>query len=195
MNYEYERNPGRCSGECHHVAITDDLIFKAQEDARKMTKKMKGYATHENRIWNEREDEIGSLAQTGTIEYIRSLVGLEDAITDDGYYNEDSWGDQCDFIHRGQRVDVKGSPLFGDTGVVYPGSRFLISHHQQPKEVDHYLFVKVDQASQVLHLSGMMSYHKFWDLNQIFQSPRMKSPCNFVYARQLEPIRKWLYGV
>jgi hypothetical protein len=106
------------------------------------------------------------------------------------YFDKHVSGDEYDFKHREQTVDVKTS--LGNSNL---NGRCFVNHRQKDKKVDYYCFVKIDKERQEANIMGVISYEQFYRYAKYFDTPKMKSPAYGVLTDYLEPFRKFVYGI
>ncbi len=104
-----------------------------------------------------------------------------------------------DLKWRGQRVDVKTSPINESFDRVFANFNLLIHNKQSDyQEVDDYLFVKICTKRNLYWIIGLINKYQFWGLNQTPKEDwKMKDrECQFVRVEQLESqFRSWVFGV
>jgi len=180
-----------CIQQCCHYSISEDLIAQAEEEEALLAEQ-KGEVTIPTTIGlSDRFHFWGSLAQNGTFEYIRSLGITVDH--ESPYFSPDISHDEYDFMHRGKKVDVKGSPSKSDQ--VYPGSRFFV-RYDSPPQMHYYLFVKIDLENRIFHFPGIITRADMFGQLGKFETEGVKYPCRITEARNLSPLRNFrLWGV
>lgn len=171
------------------VPISEDLLERAKE-ALKQQPKYKS-----TKELNRYRDLYGYIGQFGVIEWIADLVFTPDH---EEYFTEDKKGDECDFVWRYEKCDVKASPTSKGYPKVYPKSRLLVK--DDTKKVDRLVFVKVNVSDRMMYIAGTISWQKFWGVPEEylegrakpFESKKVKHPCHYILAKDLSDFKKWV---
>lgn len=171
--------------------ISDDLLERAKEALKKQPK----YKS--TKELSKFRDLYGYIGQLGVVEWMNSL-GFE--VEHGEYFKDDKLGDDCDFVWRDEKCDVKASSTSKGYPIVYPKTRFLVK--DGTKEVDRFVFAKVNLPDKILLIAGTMSWYDFWGVPEEykkgiarpFESERIKHPCHFVLARELESFTNFVYA-
>lgn len=179
-----------CIPQCEHIEITQDLIDQAEIDAKNI-KQQKGANNKSTINMVNNHDIIGSIAQNVVFRYFEQNGIL---IEETPYFDKSIHKDKCDFEHRGLN-DVKGSPAKRGWKEIRPYTSFLLSDHQRAKKVDWYTFVRLDMDDRIAHIAGVISYQDFLDKSVEATFANLKSPCHYIEAKHLEPMRRYAFGI
>jgi hypothetical protein len=171
------------------VPFTDEFLEAAIKQQKMMHDKMEGFQSTIN--MNNDRDLLGFLGQASVVHKIREW-GYEPKFS--AYFNPALTGDDGDFEWRYEKCDVKASSVSKDFPKVYPNSRFLIKDKSEVKEVDRYVFCKVDIPKRVVLIAGCMNYNRFWRDSKPLESDKCKEPCHYVLAKDLDSFRKFIYA-
>lgn len=162
------------------IPITEKMIEQAREDSR-LIKEQKGKGNKTSIILTEDNDFLGSLAQNGVFKYLDSK-GVK--YTPSKFFDSSIHKDNCDFLMKGKKWDVKGSPTGGYT--IGPMSRYLVMLDDKEKIVDYYLFVKIDMDKKMLYIPGYIRYKEFWEEKGVVSThPNIKYPCWHVLGKDI----------
>jgi len=186
----------KCIRQCVHLKIDDDLIAQAFEDEKKMLDQ-KGKNNPTTLVLNKRMVFWGSIAHNGVFRKM-SEWGIEPEVKTP-FFDASIHQDEYDFMLRGLKYDIKGSPIgkFPDgtpITVVYPKSRVLIKDEEKNKPMDIYVFCKVDLPEKMLHIAGVCRYHDFWENFNLPFEGKVKHPCHFVLISQTEDFKDQVMG-
>jgi hypothetical protein len=165
----------------------DSILKEAVRLQDQIRETYRGFQSTRN--LNEDRDLIGAIGQLWVIEQIKSWGFVPQEW---GYFDPNKRSDDCDFIWRYEKCDVKASPT--QFPQIYRNSRFLIKDDSESKKVDHYIFVKVDLAGKKVVIAGCMKYNCFWEDSLPFESYKIKYPCHYILAKDLTPFEDFIYA-
>lgn len=175
-----------------YIPITSEMAERARKDANSLD-------TQHGRDTRLTRDSgfIGSLAQQAVAKQF-SLWGLKPE--NSRIFDPSITSDECDFVWRYERCDVKGSPCGKNWHDVFPNTHFFIETEKkkvhEEKGLQRYVFVKIDLEENMAIISGVMSFEDFWKkgVDARVAGMRVKIPTTFVDARQLDSFRKFVYS-
>ena len=165
------------------VPITYEMKQEALEQERLINKQKKNSKTTLN--LNHRMHFYGALGEICVRQWFLDQGLLNPFIK---YFDENAYGDSCDFEHRGEKIDVKTA--MGDSSIE---GRSFVNYRQKKKIVDKYCFVKIDKERQEANIMGVIDYDEFYRHSKYFE--KLKSPAYGVPTEFLDPFRNFAYGV
>ena len=167
------------------IPITHEMKLEALEQEKLIeSQKVK---SKETRNLNSRKNFYGALGEIVVRTYFEEC---EIPATFPQYFDKDISRDECDFMHRGEKIDIKTSP--GNSTL---NGFLFVNCKQKDKKVDQYCFVKIDKERQEANIMGIISYDDFYSYSHVKNTPRMKSPAYAINTDLLEPFRNFVYGI
>lgn len=179
--YYYIRGDSLRSPAVVIVILEPEIIKKAES--------FKGLDYASTRPLTKKRDTIGFLGQYAVVKKLKE-VGHD--VVSFPYFTEDKKGDECDFIFKGRKWDVKSSPL----GIMHPDCpkcKLLIKEDSKDKKMHRYVFVKIDLKYNLAHIVGCITYKRFWKIARPFKGKNVKYPCRYVLTKELDKFGEYVW--
>jgi hypothetical protein len=169
-----------------HV-VSDSTFVLARYDAALLEEEKQGHKSDVK--LTEDRDIIGAVAQYGVYELIESW-GFD--ANGSPFYIPGATFDTYDLMHRGQKIDIKGTPYSTfNTYLIKQDSPVLI---EPEKHMDLFCFVSVELDKRTIHVAGVIS--RLSILNpRIHTIPNTPYPAYSIHRKHLHDFKSYIFGV